>query len=170
MGYFDESETFKQSCLGGIKKEPFVLSFKMFLNVFFDLKVSDYFQFDIILRQNYNSPTVAPQTYNFLSPKPISQIGLVHQCQQSLCEKVTVCTNVFIWDHDLFQGAISNVISLLTRTELPRISFLLPVHSQPDISCSDNDFLCTFKFNKKNFTLRCRHQVESFDGHQSEGL
>ena len=26
MGYFDESETFKQSCLGGIKKEPIVPS------------------------------------------------------------------------------------------------------------------------------------------------
>ena len=24
MGYFDESETFKQSCPGGIKKEPIV--------------------------------------------------------------------------------------------------------------------------------------------------
>ena len=27
MGYFDESETFKQSCPGGIKKEPIVEAF-----------------------------------------------------------------------------------------------------------------------------------------------
>ena len=30
MGYFDESETFKQSCPGGIKKEPIVEGVRFF--------------------------------------------------------------------------------------------------------------------------------------------